>query len=188
MRICGGNLKGKKLIFSSDKITRPLKEIVKQSIFNTILNSNKFNVNLIQSNILDLFSGTGSFGIECLSHGANHVTFVEKNMKIFNILRKNLTQLHLSKKSKVVNEDIEKAFKKNLILNSYDIVFFDPPFANDQYKIIFKFFQKNRILNNNNLVIIHRENKTNENLGDFVKIYSERIFGRSKILYCTLLF
>ena len=64
---------------------------LKQSIFNTVINSNKFNIKLIDANILDLFSGTGSFGIECLSHGASHVTFIEKDKNIFNLLKKSNT-------------------------------------------------------------------------------------------------
>ena len=187
MRICGGNLKGKKLIFSNDKITRPLKEIVKQSIFNTVINSNKFNIKLIDANILDLFSGTGSFGIECLSHGASHVTFIEKDRNIFNLLKKNLTQLDLIKKCEIFNKDINQFFEKNLTKVSYDIVFLDPPFINQDYKNIFRYLKGNNILKKNNLLILHRENKTKENLEKFIKIYAQRRFGRSKILYCTLL-
>ena len=52
------------------KNTRPLKDLVKESIFNLIQHSNKININIKDSSVLDLFSGSGSFGIECLSREA----------------------------------------------------------------------------------------------------------------------
>ena len=66
-------LKGKKILQPKDLFTRPLKDMVKESIFNIISHSNKFNVSIKNSNILDLFSGVGSFGIECLSREAKKV-------------------------------------------------------------------------------------------------------------------
>ena len=78
MRVIGGRFKGKKLLEPKDKETRPLKDLTKESIFNIINHSNKFSIDIKQANVLDLFSGVGSFGIECLSHGASYVTFVEK--------------------------------------------------------------------------------------------------------------
>ena len=66
MRIISGLFKGKKIIEPLDKNTRPLKDLTKESIFNIIKHSNKFQVDFEKSDILDLFSGVGSFGIECL--------------------------------------------------------------------------------------------------------------------------
>ena len=77
MRIISGDLKGKRLLTPLDKSTRPLKDIVKESIFNILEHSNKISTKIQNSKVLDLFSGTGSFGIECLSRGANNVTFFE---------------------------------------------------------------------------------------------------------------
>ena len=77
MRIISGKFKGKKILEPRDKSTRPLKDLTKESLFNIILHSNKFRVKIKNSNILDLFSGVGSFGLECLSHEAASVTFIE---------------------------------------------------------------------------------------------------------------
>ena len=76
MRIISGKLKGKTILFTKSNITRPLKDSVKENIFNILLHSNLIKVDIINSNILDLYSGVGSFGIECLSRGAQNVTFV----------------------------------------------------------------------------------------------------------------
>ncbi|MDC1485866.1 RsmD family RNA methyltransferase, partial [Pelagibacteraceae bacterium] len=77
MRIISGTAKGKKIIQPDDKSTRPLKDLTKESIFNIIEHSNLFDLELKGSSILDLFSGVGSFGLECLSRGASSVIFVE---------------------------------------------------------------------------------------------------------------
>ena len=76
MRIISGSFKGKKILEPKDKKTRPLKDLTKESIFNIIMHSNKFKINFANSYILDLFSGVGSFGIECLSRGVKKVIFI----------------------------------------------------------------------------------------------------------------
>ena len=106
MRIISGYLKGKKLVQPSDKTTRPLKDIVKEGVFNIVAHSNKFSVDLKNSKILDLFSGVGSFGLECLSRGADHVTFVENYSKTQKILEQNIQNFKLKDKSEVITTDI----------------------------------------------------------------------------------
>ena len=95
MRIISGKFKGKKLAQPLDKNTRPLKDIVKESIFNLIVHSKLIKLNLKESNILDLFSGSGSFGIECLSRNVKHVTFIENYNSVINVLKKILMNLML---------------------------------------------------------------------------------------------
>ena len=90
MRIISGYFKGKKILHPKDNQTRPLRDIAKESIFNIINHSKKFNISLTESLILDMFSGVGSFGIECISRGAKHVTFVENYKGVLPILKKNL--------------------------------------------------------------------------------------------------
>ena len=88
MRIISGTLKGKTISFLRSSITRPLKDSVKENIFNIIYHSKLLNIKLEKSNILDLYSGIGSFGLECISRGARKVVFVEKNKKTTEILKK----------------------------------------------------------------------------------------------------
>ena len=88
MRIISGTFKGKKILEPKDIKTRPLKDLTKESIFNILIHSNKFQTNLENSIILDLFSGVGSFGIECLSRGAKDVTFIENYSGVIPILKK----------------------------------------------------------------------------------------------------
>ena len=88
MRIISGNFKGKKILLPKDKLTRPLKDLTKESIFNILKHSKLLNIGLESSNILDLFSGVGSFGLECLSRGAKNVTFLESYADVLSVLKK----------------------------------------------------------------------------------------------------
>ena len=128
MRIISGTFRGKKILEPKDKKTRPLKDLTKESIFNILDHSNKFRTNLKNSNILDLFSGVGSFGIECLSRGVKRVTFIENYNGVLPILKKNLADLKLINNYHIIEKDI---YDKNLFLkleNKFDIIFLDPPF------------------------------------------------------------
>ena len=82
MRIISGSLKGKSVQFLKNKVTRPLKDAVKESVFNILKHSNLINVKIENSNVLDLYSGIGSFGLESISRGAKQVTFVENDNEI----------------------------------------------------------------------------------------------------------
>ena len=112
MRVISGSLKGKKLNFLNAPLTRPLKDMVRESIFNTILHSNLINVQIQNSIILDIYAGTGSFGIECISRGAGEVSFVEKDKSALKILRENLNKLSIIDKSFVFPVDSKSFLKK----------------------------------------------------------------------------
>ena len=111
MRIISGNYKGKKILLPKDKLTRPLKDLTKESIFNIIKHSKLLNINLDNSNILDLFSGIGSFGLECLSRGAAYVTFLESYKDVLAVLKKNIDSMNQQNFSRVIEKDI---FEENI--------------------------------------------------------------------------
>ena len=93
MRIISGTFRGKKILEPKDIKTRPLKDLTKESIFNILNHSNKFKIDLENSDILDLFSGVGSFGIECLSRGVKSVIFIENYNGVLPVLKKNLQNI-----------------------------------------------------------------------------------------------
>ena len=128
MRIISGSFRGKKIFEPRDKKTRPLKDLVKESIFNIINHSKKMNIEISNSNILDLYSGVGSFGIECLSRGAEKVIFVENYHKVLPILKKNLSDLRTINNYQILEFDINKNFESKKIKDKFDIIFLDPPF------------------------------------------------------------
>ena len=184
MRIVGGNYKGKKLFLPEDKNTRPLRDIVKESIFNLILHSKKINVNVERSLVLDLFSGTGSFGIECLSRNAEKVIFFESYNRAIKILKKNLNLLKDKKNFEIYEENFFDFFshKKNFSLN-FDIIFIDPPYKEVRINEIIEIILEKEILNKNGILIIHRHKKDNIKITEKLRIIENRIYGISKILF-----
>ena len=99
MRIIGGNFKGVKIFDAFDKNTRPLKDLVKESILNILEHSKDSSIKLNNSLVLDLFSGTGSLGLECISRGAAKVYFVDNYPQSLEILKKNIKKLKCEKKN-----------------------------------------------------------------------------------------
>ena len=186
MRIISGKLKGKSISFLKTLSTRPLKDSVKENIFNILVHSNLININLVKSNILDLYSGIGSFGLEALSRGARKVTFIEKNKNVINFLKKNLTELSLKEKSEVIEDEIQNVLIRNS-LEKYDLFFLDPPFSNKDFILNLKTIKKKNYYKKNHLIIIHREKKTNDELGKNLDVLLEKNYGRSKILFAKFL-
>lgn len=183
MRIIGGKFKGKKLVLPKDKKTRPLKSIVKESIFNLIQHSNKFNVKVENSYILDLFAGSGSFGLECISRNAKIVYFLENYSEALKVLKKNISYLKSSGRSKIIEEDCFDFFdsKKSLIYR-FDIIFFDPPYKELKINNLIEKIIKNKFLKPNGIIIIHRHKKDIIELTKKLKILDIRDYGISKII------
>ena len=185
MRVISGSLKGKKILEPKDNKTRPLKDLAKESIFNIIEHSNKFNTKLIDSNILDLFSGVGSFGIECLSRGSKKVVFVENYSGVLPVLKKNLLSLKIVKNYEILDKDIYNDKVLSKLNNKFDIIFLDPPFKDknlNQFLLKLKNFE---ILNKNGVIIVHRHKDDDDNFSEKFKVIEEKKYGISKIYFLT---
>ncbi len=183
MRIIAGKFKGNSLYLPKNSKTRPLKDLARESIFNLLTHSNKISFELNQSNVLDLFSGTGSFGLECLSRNAKSVSFVEKEKIAFEILKKNIQKLKLKNESKTYLIDVYSFIKKRKIKFNFDLIFLDPPFKNtDTNNLINQIFNSN-MLRKDGIIIIHRDKNTKEQLPDYFKLIEERVYGISKIIF-----
>jgi 16S rRNA (guanine966-N2)-methyltransferase len=183
MRIIGGKFKGKKLIEPKDKETRPLKDLTKESIFNIINHSNKFSIDIKKAQVLDLFSGVGSFGIECLSQGASYVTFIEKYEAVLPILRKNLNNLKSEINYEIIELDILNRLAFKSLKLTYDIIFLDPPYKEKAIENILDKIIENRILNNNGIIIIHRHKKEKDTFPKNFNLVDEKKYGISRIIF-----
>tara|TARA_B100000965_G_scaffold178153_1_gene148652 strand:- start:2194 stop:2757 length:564 start_codon:yes stop_codon:yes gene_type:complete len=183
MRIIGGNLKGKKILNPIDKSTRPLKDLVRESVFNIIEHSKNEFVNLNSAKVLDLFSGTGSFGIECISRGAEKVIFFENYLNSVKILKKNLDLLKLNKYSKIVEEDVYNISQLNISYKKFDLIFLDPPFKDNKINLLIKIIKNMKITSKKSLIIIHRNKKIDEDISKDLIISKEKSYGLSKIIF-----
>ena len=186
MRIIAGKFKGKKINLPEDRTTRPLRDLVKESLFNVIEHSNKININLKNSTILDLFAGSGSFGLEALSRGARKCLFVENYNKVLKLLDENIKNLECQN-SCLINkldcfEFIEKLKKNELEL---DIIFLDPPYREKKINSLIEKILKKKILSKNGIIIIHRHKKDNIKITEKLNILDLRLYGISKIIFAN---
>jgi 16S rRNA (guanine966-N2)-methyltransferase len=118
MRIIAGKYRGKKLLEYHTESTRPTTDRVKENVFNILSNM----VDFAEIKVLDLFAGTGQYGIECISRGCKDVTF--NDLETADIIKKNL---------KSINETA-KVYSKNyleLLDKNYDLIFLDPPYKSN---------------------------------------------------------
>ncbi len=183
MRIISGIFKGKKIFMPQDIKTRPLKDLTKESIFNIITHSKLFKVDLKNSMVLDLFSGVGSFGIECLSREVKKVIFVENYNSVLPILKKNLSHIKPFLNYEICEENI---YDKNTFLklvDKFNIIFLDPPYKDkDLYKLL-NYIKETKILKKSGIIIIHRHKKEKDALPEGFKIIEEKKYGISKVLF-----
>jgi len=182
MRIIAGKLRGTSLFLSQNKSTRPLKDRARESIFNLLTHSNKISFQLEKSKILDLYAGTGSFGLECLSRQASSVCFVEKEKETIKILKKNIEKLKLIKKTDIFYDDVISLIERqNIFKLKFDLIFCDPPFKDLYIKKLIQLIFTCNVLQKDGILILHRYKYTKEKLPNYYNIIDERIYGISKI-------
>jgi len=182
MRIISGSKKGKKILLPNPKITRPLKDSVKENIFNVLKHSRNFQINFQGIKVLDFFSGSGSFGLECISRGASNVKFFETDSKTANILFRNLSNNFEKNRYEIIRKDFFRIDKKQLVENYQpDIVFLDPPYNIKKFQEVFQFI--NSINSFDKLIIILHVEKTKIINFEKFKFVEERTYGISKIFF-----
>ena len=183
MRIISGKYKGKKIFQPTDEATRPLKDLTKESIFNIIQHSNLIRIKIKNSNILDLFSGVGSFGLECISRGASNIVFYENYQNVLKILKKNIVHLRCNNKTKVIDLDIFNKNAFHLLNNQFEIIFLDPPYKEKKLTNLLKTIMELKLLRKNGIIIIHRHKKEKDNFPIEFNILLEKYYGISKIIF-----
>ena len=184
MRIISGSNKGKKLIMAKDKITRPLKDMAKESIFNILTHTKYINFHLKDSMVLDLFSGIGSFGLECISRGSKFVFFLENYSPVLEILRNNIANLKYENKSKVINIDAFKINKNTFKIDQkFQIIFCDPPYKEKKIEVLIKKIIEIDILDKDGIIIIHRKKGDLDNYPKKFKVIDTKSYGLSTFVF-----
>jgi len=126
--------------------TRPTTDRIKETLYNMI------GPDLYDCNFLDLFAGSGQMGIEALSRGASHATFVEKNPKALECINKNLSKTDLKSVSKVISSDVFVALKG--LHEHFDFIFMDPPYDNLLEKQILEALSTSEIIDEDSIIIV----------------------------------
>lgn len=180
MRVISGSARGAKLYSLEGNTTRPTLDRVKEALFNIIQNEIK------DSEVLDLFSGSGALAIEALSRGAKFAILCDQSQEAINMIRKNLEKTHLKEKANVIKDDYQKAL--NLFQNKYqfDLIFIDPPYAGGMVKIAIDKIMKLDLLKENGQIIIETDEEERilkEIKETDINVYDLRKYGRVKLIF-----
>lgn len=154
LRVISGKARGLKLDAPKNQDVRPTTDRVKESLFNMI------NSYIMDSNILDLFAGTGSLGIECLSRGAKNCVFVDKSKDSINIVRSNVKKARVENESTILNVDFKDAVKRLSTQNQkFDVIFMDPPYYENMFIECLKSIDKFNLLDEDGIIVVEHDTK-----------------------------
>ncbi len=185
MKITSGKFKGKKIKTLFDPELRPTMELVRATVFNIC------RQDIENANVLDLFAGTGAIGLEALSQGASHITFIDKSPKAVKLIRENIKMFSIEENTKVYCQAAKKAL---LILGKnkkvFDLIYIDPPYHLVNEDIIDELLET---------IIFYKILKTNGNLfiegsrcmkqiesNQFLKLQSTRKLGETFLSHYQL--
>ena len=184
MRIISGNFRNKKLFQPNDNSIRPLKDLVKESIFNIIEHSKFVKFKIKNCEVLDLFSGSGSFGLERISRGAKKVLFCENYIPATKILNKNIDRLKCKERTDVYIKYVFKLLNNNpYIEKKIKISFLDPPFKEKKIRELLEKLNESNILDKSGIIILQRNKKYKDLLPNKFNIELEKIYGLSNIIF-----
>ena len=170
MKVTSGIRKGAVLLASPDLSVRPTTDKVKQSVFNMI----QFEVP--GKTVLDLFAGSGAMGIEALSRGAKHCTFVDINPEF---TKKNITKLRFEEPTDIIRGDyLDFLGKCN---KQFDLVFLDPPYEKKMIDSALKMLVGNNLLAEGAIIVWECDEKEEITVPENIEIMKERTFGRIQI-------
>lgn len=157
MRIISGEAKGRHIFVPKSDLIRPTTDRVRETLFNLLNNRISFE----GMRILDLYAGSGSLGLECISRGAAEVNFVEMNFAIKKNLERNIDLLNAGGKCKIFKMSALN-FSRLLDNAGYDLILADPPFFKDDIYKVVENLLANKFLNSESEIIVERSIQTKE--------------------------
>ena len=176
VRILGGLKRGKKLNGPSGFEFRPTTGRVKSFLFSF------FNQEIAGSNVLDLFSGTGSFGLEAVSRGAASCVFIEHNFKAIQLLKKNSMACGFEDRIQIIQGDVFGAIKKlGLEKRTFDFILSDPPFRELLRQKIVRFIDQHHLLKSNGFLVVEHEFHDEDSMQHGLMLLRQKKFGHCVI-------
>jgi 16S rRNA (guanine966-N2)-methyltransferase len=186
LRIISGSAKGRRLTSFKNSLIRPTSDRTREALFDILLSYKGCSAEVFPfQNVLDVFAGTGAFGIEAYSRGTSKVTFVENNHEVINVLKKNLDVCGFSAGAEVLPIDAFKALnvlkKKKM---SFDLVFLDPPYDKSLVEDTLRSVLNSNLVGCDSLVVAeHSPNEIPaERIGN-LKLENRRKYGTTMVSF-----
>lgn len=180
MRVIAGIAKGHKLKAPPGDATRPPLDRQKEALFSML------GERVEGAAVLDLFAGSGSYGIEALSRGAESAVFVDSSPEAAETLKANLEHTKLTDKSSVIRDNVFTFLAKNASAGaSYDLIFLDPPFRIDMIDLaaVFEALRKGNLARGNGLVVLRLFSKIEPPDRPGFSLTKNRAYGDSRFLF-----
>lgn len=175
MKITSGKFGGRKLLDNPYEHIRPTADVVKQSIFNRLMDKTPNAV------VLDLFCGTGALGIEALSRGAKEVVFADKDARSVKLTQNNLKNIRIN--AKVINADFNVALKM-LKDKKFDIIILDPPYMSGVYEKVLSLIAQYDLLAEDAIIVCEHEKSVKIDFAPF-NLESQKKYGIKMVSYLT---
>ena len=176
MRIIAGIHRGRILASPRDLSVRPTTDRAKQTIFDILVN----RIDLDGLQVLDLFAGTGSLGLEAVSRGAGSVTFVDSSRDSLALLKKNVTALHCEDRCTMYQADVFWYLKNTQ--SRYDLVFADPPYRLENIGTIPTALYDSGVLKKQAFVVMEHSRESAIELDETIYDVLRKPFGQTTVL------
>ncbi len=176
MRIIAGEFRSRKIKTVETNSTRPTTDKNRESIFNMLGN----HINR-ETNVLDLYAGSGALGLEALSRGAKHVFFSDINLDSINVINDNIKSLNLADKATIHKGSYTKILKNLVRFNEqFDLIFLDPPYKLDVINKNLESINKNNLLSENGLVVCETSKEYQIDCTGY-EVLKEKHYGITKV-------
>ena len=178
LKVIGGSLKGKPLASPKGLTVRPTAGRVREAVFNILYSRIQGAV------VLDLFAGTGAFGIEALSRGASRVVFVDNSPASLAVIRRNIQACGLEQKAAVIRQDATRCLSVLPSGIAFDVVFMDPPYGRRVIACTLAALDESRGLKHGSLVIAeHALKESVKSSGDRFFLTDQRKYGGTLVSF-----
>lgn len=180
VRVISGSARGLKLNTPGDDRVRPTTDRVKESMFNIIQDW------VYDSQVLDLFAGSGALGIEALSRGASQAVFCDNSLDSIKIIKSNIEKARVADRSQIVSGDFKRCLRDMEAKNqSFDMIFVDPPYYEGLFEEVLDTISSCKILKKDGMVIVEHDAKKPIGQVEGLEVYKEKKYGITMLtFYC----
>jgi len=176
MRIIAGSLGGRTIAAPDGKKTHPMSERVRNALFNSLGDA------VQDTAVLDSFAGTGALGIEAISRGAAHATFIERDRVAQKILAENMQSLGIEEKTKIVKAPVA-SWIDTYDGPKFDLIFADPPYHDTQFSTVLKLMG---LLKPGALMVLSKPGRSESPTKPGIVVVDNRSYGDATLTYFRL--
>jgi len=176
MRIIAGSLGGRTIAAPDGKKTHPMSERVRNALFNSLGST------VEEANVLDAFAGTGALGIEAISRGATHATFIERDRTAQKVLQGNVDSLGIAEKTKIIKAPVA-SWIDTYDGPKFDLIFADPPYHDTQFSTAMRLMG---LLKPGALMVLSKPGRDVSPTRPGVVVVDNRSYGDAALVYFRL--